>query len=45
MRYDWSGFYIGAHLGGGLQLSDIADPFAPSIYGDTVRTPGPLAGG
>ena len=44
-RYDWSGFYIGAHLGGGLQLSDIADPFAPSIYGDTVRTPGPLAGG
>jgi opacity protein-like surface antigen len=28
-----------------LQLSDIGDPFAPSIYGDTVRTPGPLAGG
>jgi opacity protein-like surface antigen len=45
VRYDWSGFYIGAHLGGGLQLSDVNDPFGPSIYGDTVRTPGPLAGG
>jgi opacity protein-like surface antigen len=45
VRYDWSGFYIGAHLGGGLQLSDVSDPFGPSIYGDTVRTPGPLAGG
>ena len=45
MRYDWSGFYIGAHLGGGLQLTDIADPFGPSLYGDTVRTPGPMAGG
>jgi opacity protein-like surface antigen len=44
VRYDWSGFYIGAHLGGGLQLSDVSDPFGSSIYGDTVRTPGPLAG-
>ncbi len=45
VRYDWSGFYIGAHLGGGLQLSDVADPFGPSLYGDTVRAPGPIAGG
>ena len=45
VRYDWSGFYIGAHLGGGLQLSDVADPFGPSLYGDTVRAPGPVAGG
>jgi opacity protein-like surface antigen len=45
VHYDWSGFYIGAHLGGGLQLSDVSNPFGPSIYGDTVRTPGPLAGG
>src|SRR5690242_18963772 len=45
VRYDWSGFYIGAHLGGGLRHSDVTDLFGPSIYGDTVRTPGPLTGG
>lgn len=45
LRYNWSGFYIGAHLGGGLQFSDVGDPFGPSIYGDTVRVPGPIAGG
>jgi opacity protein-like surface antigen len=44
-QYGWSGFYIGAHIGGGLELTDVADPFGPSIYGDTVRSPGPLAGG
>lgn len=41
----WAGFYIGAHLGGGLTLSEVDKPFGGSIYGDTVRTPGPLAGG
>lgn len=44
-RTNWSGFYIGAHLGGGLSLTDVEDPFGPSLYGDTVRSPGPLAGG
>ncbi len=44
-RYDWSGLYLGAHLGGGLSLTDMKDPFGGSIYGDTVRSPGPLAGG
>jgi hypothetical protein len=38
-------FYVGYHLGGALDLVDIADPFGPSLFGDTVRTPGPLAGG
>lgn len=45
LRYDWSGAYIGANLGGALTLTDIDDPFGASIYGDTVRSPGPLAGG
>jgi opacity protein-like surface antigen len=45
LQYSWSGFYVGAHLGGGLALTDVADPFGPSIYGDTLRSPGPLAGG
>jgi opacity protein-like surface antigen len=44
-EYSWGGFYIGAHLGGALDLTDVADPFGASIYGDTVRSPGPVAGG
>jgi opacity protein-like surface antigen len=44
-QYSWSGFYIGAHLGGALELTDVADPFGSSIYGDTIRSPGPIAGG
>jgi opacity protein-like surface antigen len=43
--FDWRGFYLGYHTGGALGLADVADPFGPSIFGDTVRTPGPLAGG
>src|SRR5262245_61808851 len=42
--YDWRGGYIGFHAGGALNFTDVADPFGPSIFGDTVRTPGPLAG-
>jgi opacity protein-like surface antigen len=43
--FAWRGFYIGYHLGGALHLVDVDDPFGSSIFGDTVRTPGPLAGG
>jgi opacity protein-like surface antigen/outer membrane protease len=44
-RFDWSGGYLGYHTGGALGMVDVADPFGSSIYGDTVRTPGMLAGG
>lgn len=43
--YSWGGFYLGAHLGGALSLSNANDPFGGSIYGDTARSPGPIAGG
>lgn len=43
--FDWRGFYLGYHLGGALDLLDVSDPFGPSIFGDTVHTPGALAGG
>ena len=43
--FDWRGFYVGYHLGGALDLTDADNPFGASIFGDTVRTPGPLAGG
>ncbi len=42
---DWRGLYLGYHLGGALDLADVDNPFGPSIFGDTVRTPGALAGG
>ena len=41
---DWSGFYAGVQLGGGLSLVDVQDPFGPSIYGDTARASGAFAG-
>lgn len=43
--FDWKGFYLGAHTGGGLGLVGVSNPFGPPIFGDTVRTPGLLAGG
>ena len=43
-QQSWGGLYIGAHLGGALDLTDVADPFGASIYGGTVRSPGPVAG-
>lgn len=44
-RYDWGGIYVGAHSGGALSFTDLKNPFGSSLYGDTVRSPGPLAGG
>jgi opacity protein-like surface antigen len=40
----WTGFYVGVHVGGAAGSADFADPFGPSIFGDTVRTPGFLGG-
>ena len=41
----WTGFYLGLHIGGAAGTANFADPFGPSIYGGTVRTPGFLGGG
>ncbi|MGO9357961.1 MAG: outer membrane protein [Xanthobacteraceae bacterium] len=50
--YDWSGIYIGAHLGGGWSTNDISDPslgFLGIILGvpplQTARSTGFLGGG
>jgi opacity protein-like surface antigen len=43
--FDWRGLYFGTHSGGVLGLADVDDPYGPSLFGDTVRTPGMLAGG
>lgn len=44
-QVNWSGAYVGAHLGGTLTFTDIHSPFGPSIYGDSVRASGAVAGG
>jgi opacity protein-like surface antigen len=41
----WTGFYLGAHVGGGVGAATFADPFGSSIFGDTVRTPAFVGGG
>jgi opacity protein-like surface antigen/outer membrane protease len=43
--YNWSGFYIGAEVGGAVGTANFSDPFGGSIFGDKVTTPGFLAGG
>ena len=43
--WSWTGFYVGAHVGGTVGTVDFADPFGSSIFGDKVSTPGFLAGG
>jgi opacity protein-like surface antigen len=37
--------YVGLHMGGAWGEAHVSDPFGPSIFGDNIRTPGPLAGG
>lgn len=44
-RWSWSGFYLGAHTGGALDLSHVDDPYGSTLFGDHIRSPGPLLGG
>jgi len=43
--FSWSGTYIGLHMGGAWGEAHVSDPFGRSIFGDDIRTPGPLGGG
>jgi opacity protein-like surface antigen len=43
--WTWAGLYLGGHVGGALAMTDFADPFGPSVFGDKVRSPGFLGGG
>ena len=52
---NWTGFYVGGHLGGGLGNAQWSDPFASTIvghgfinvagFGDSTHASGPLGGG
>jgi opacity protein-like surface antigen len=43
-RWNWTGAYLGVHIGGGLGFTTFSNPAGSSIYGDGVRTPGFLGG-
>ena len=43
--WSWTGFYIGGHLGGALENSNLQDPFGPVSFGDSVTTTAFIAGG
>jgi opacity protein-like surface antigen len=43
--WNWTGGYIGVHVGAQAGRTDFSDPFGSPIFGDYVRTPGFLAGG
>jgi opacity protein-like surface antigen len=42
--WNWTGFYLGAHTGGALDLSHVSDPYGATLFGDGVRSPGALFG-
>jgi opacity protein-like surface antigen len=42
--YTWSGLYVGAHLGGGADLSGISDSAGPSMFGSPDIGPITMAG-
>jgi opacity protein-like surface antigen/outer membrane protease len=44
VTWSWTGFYIGTHSGAAIGRTRFDDPLGPSIFGDTVRTPGALWG-
>jgi opacity protein-like surface antigen len=41
----WTGFYGGVHVGAVAGTANFSNPFGSSIFGDSVTTPGFLAGG
>ncbi|UPT92102.1 outer membrane beta-barrel protein (plasmid) [Bradyrhizobium barranii subsp. apii] len=43
--WNWSGGYIGGHVGGGYGRTSFSNPYGVSVYGDVVDTPVFLAGG
>jgi opacity protein-like surface antigen len=43
--WNWTGFYIGGHIGGALENSTLADPFGAVSFGDNVRSPAFIGGG
>jgi opacity protein-like surface antigen/outer membrane protease len=43
--WNWTGGYVGVHIGAQAGRTDFSDPYGSAVFGDYVRTPGFLAGG
>jgi opacity protein-like surface antigen len=43
--WNWSGFYLGGHVGSALGTTNLVDPFGLALFGDQVRSPGFIGGG
>jgi opacity protein-like surface antigen len=43
--WNWTGGYVGVHVGAAWGTTNFSDPFGSSLYGDRVRTPAFLGGG
>src|SRR5262249_53135227 len=43
--WNWTGLYLGGHVGAALSTADFVDPFGAALFGDQVRSPGFIAGG
>lgn len=43
--FNWTGIYIGTHAGGGSGIGNISDPLGTTLFGNPIRSPGPIAGG
>lgn len=43
--FSWTGYYVGAQLGGMTALSDVTDPLGRNMYGNPIHGPGAFIGG
>ncbi len=43
--WSWTGFYVGGHIGGALENSNLHDPFGAVSFGDSVTTTAFIGGG
>ena len=43
--FSWTGFHVGAHLGGLADLGEVSDPLGGSLFGNPNRAVGGSAGG
>jgi opacity protein-like surface antigen len=42
--FDWTGYYIGAHMGSGHGDTDVANPYKQTFFGDRIPTQEALVG-
>ncbi len=43
--WSWTGFYLGGHIGGAFDWTQVDHPYGATLFGDRVRSPGGFVGG